>query len=237
MAQKIRVLRHWKQRFDPNAAFVFRKTTVWDGRTTFQAGDLVPEGLLPAHRLRRFWEAGRIELAEFDEPLRVDTGFNHAEDNPERAALLREVSVVSLGGNWYLVSYGDDDYKERGKEALDARLDAIRNQIVAEQAERAQQAERDAQTDHREGGAEGGAAVDGPPLSVAGAEKLTMAELKNYADPLGLKARSKRKLISKLMKAGVVGDLPDPAPAKDSDPEQTDVSPNPSESGPAGEEE
>lgn len=156
MARRIRPLRHWKQRFNPNARFIFRKQTRWDGSTTFQPGDEVPPGLLPPHKLRRFWEAGRVELAEFDEPRDVSTGFNHAEDNPERAQALGETSVTSLGGNWYLIKAADGrEFKERGKAKMNARLDELaaefealereRREAEAAEAERLKQAEEAAQ--------------------------------------------------------------------------------------------
>lgn len=216
MARRIRTLRHWKQQFQPNAAFVFRKTTVWDQNTTFLPGDPVPEGLLPAHRLRRYWEAGRIELAEFDEPLKVDSGFNHEEDDPERAAVLREVQVEAVGGNWFKVRYGDQTYKERGREALSARLDQLRDQIVTEQQAAAEAAAKGS----GEGGAGGGEAGDGTPLSATDARQLTIGELREIAEPHGIRGRSKAEIVESLQAAGVVG--PDYDPDHDPDPGQGD---------------
>ncbi len=65
---RVRTLRHWKQRFDKNAEFVFRRTKKWTGRE-YLPGDPIPEELAanPA-KLRRFWESNMIELAEFEEP-------------------------------------------------------------------------------------------------------------------------------------------------------------------------
>lgn len=66
--RKVRKLRHWKQRFDKNAAFIWRKAVNWNGEEV-QVADTIPQDLAdnPA-KLRRFWEAGIIELAEFEEP-------------------------------------------------------------------------------------------------------------------------------------------------------------------------
>jgi len=67
-AQRIRSLRHWKQRFDPNAAFVWRKNVIWAGEQ-MEAGMEIPEELAANRtKLKRFWESGYIELAEFEEP-------------------------------------------------------------------------------------------------------------------------------------------------------------------------
>ena len=66
-------LRHWKQRFEPGARFVFRRLTRWGDRA-YQPGDPIPEDLQQnTRRLRAMWDARRIELAEFPE-LNVKTG-------------------------------------------------------------------------------------------------------------------------------------------------------------------
>ena len=67
----VRKLRHWKQRYDEKAAFVWRKPTTYGG-VFFQGGSVIPPNIIESigrKKLKRFWEAGRIELAEFDEPL------------------------------------------------------------------------------------------------------------------------------------------------------------------------
>lgn len=64
----IRKLRHWKQRFDPNAAFICRRPMEW-AEKQYDVGDEIPEGLRENRtKLRLFWEAHRIELAEFEMP-------------------------------------------------------------------------------------------------------------------------------------------------------------------------
>ena len=61
-------LRHWKQRFDPNAAFVWRRNIEF-GPNHFKAGELIPQTLLDnKYKLRLFWEGKVIELALFDAP-------------------------------------------------------------------------------------------------------------------------------------------------------------------------
>jgi hypothetical protein len=87
----IRKLRHWKQHFDINAAFICRKVMVWEDET-YQPGDIIPEGLLADKgKLRRFWEAQWIELAEFEEPdvatgqveVRTDDDDDDDDDNDD----------------------------------------------------------------------------------------------------------------------------------------------------------
>ena len=78
MAQ-VRKLRHWKQRFDKNAKFIWRRKTEY-GDWTYEIGEAIPEELENnPTKLRRFWESKRIELAEFKAP-NVATGQNNNDD-------------------------------------------------------------------------------------------------------------------------------------------------------------
>lgn len=66
-------LRHWKQRFNKDAKFVWTRSILYAGATTV-AGEIVPDELSKnAIKLRRFWESGVIELKEFKAPD-VQTG-------------------------------------------------------------------------------------------------------------------------------------------------------------------
>lgn len=71
--RKVRKLRHWKQRFDKNAAFVWRKGLVYQGQRIVLGAPIPKELADSPTKLRRFWESGTIELAEFDAP-NVATG-------------------------------------------------------------------------------------------------------------------------------------------------------------------
>ena len=70
VVQTVGKLRHWKQRFDATAAFVWRRRITWaaDGRIAeFEIGTLVPDWVLKSMgrtKLSRFWESRVIELAE-----------------------------------------------------------------------------------------------------------------------------------------------------------------------------
>lgn len=101
----VRKLRHWKQQFDPRAKFVWRKNLRFAGEQMV-AGDIVPDGLLKPTKLRRFWESGIIELAEFETPD-VATGR-------PKAPVARH-----LGGGWYSIKFpGEDEpVKIKGREA------------------------------------------------------------------------------------------------------------------------
>ena len=45
MPRVLRKLRHWRQRFDPDATFIFRRSLRFNG-IDYQPGDLVPQDLL-----------------------------------------------------------------------------------------------------------------------------------------------------------------------------------------------
>lgn len=66
--RKVRKLRHWKQRYDKNAKFIWRKNILWNGKPVV-SGTSIPKELEAAPaKLRRFWESHIIELAEFEDP-------------------------------------------------------------------------------------------------------------------------------------------------------------------------
>ena len=66
-------LRHWKQRFTPGAAFVFRQASSWEGQV-YNPGDVIPVSLANnVRRLRTMWDARRIQLQHFPE-LDIATG-------------------------------------------------------------------------------------------------------------------------------------------------------------------
>lgn len=72
--KKIRTLRHWKQQYDPNARFVWRKAGVFEGKP-FKAGELMTkkqQATCGKAKLRRMWESSAIELAEFEPKDQVE---------------------------------------------------------------------------------------------------------------------------------------------------------------------
>ena len=65
---RVRRLRHWKQRFDPGVQFIWRRAVRWHGKLV-KTGDKIPKALAEhPTKLRRFWESGVIELANFEAP-------------------------------------------------------------------------------------------------------------------------------------------------------------------------
>lgn len=92
--------RHWRQRFDPNADFVFRRSVLFNGERV-QIGQPVDKTALGVrHRLRLWWEARIVELA----PAARPTG-----------------SVTPRGGPWFDVVLPDGSKQTvRGKAAAEA---------------------------------------------------------------------------------------------------------------------
>ena len=63
----VRKLRHWKQRYDEDAKFIWRRSVTWNG-VMVEVGTEVPEDLANNKaKLRRFWQSHIIELAVFEE--------------------------------------------------------------------------------------------------------------------------------------------------------------------------
>lgn len=78
--KRVRKLRHWKQQFDKNAKFIWRKPVLY-GASHAVVGDAIPEDLFNnKHKLRNFWEAQVIELSLFEEPKNI---LNPAAKEPE----------------------------------------------------------------------------------------------------------------------------------------------------------
>ncbi len=116
----VRRLRHWKQRFEKNAKFIFRRGMLY-GATQYKPGDDIPQILQdnPA-KLRRFWESGVIELAAFDEPD-VMTG---AITNDLPAG----ITVEQGKGSWFIITDGEETYKANGKKNLKALIERLKTE-------------------------------------------------------------------------------------------------------------
>ncbi len=68
MAKKISATRHWKQTFDKNADYVWRRV-VNLGKVKSVLGDPIPDSIKKSRvKLLRFWNAGIIERADFEAP-------------------------------------------------------------------------------------------------------------------------------------------------------------------------
>ena len=107
MTAIIRKLRHWKQRFDPKAEFIFRRASNWDNKQ-YRPGDKVPDSLKNNKRKLQFmWDAKRIELAEFKAPkstvppLKSKTDPVPAETN---GTGLPEGWSMDKKGNWSIIT-------------------------------------------------------------------------------------------------------------------------------------
>ena len=62
------MVRDWRQRFDPAANLVWRRTANWDG-VTQNVGDPIPADLRGwLNKLRVLWDTGYIELGPKPKP-------------------------------------------------------------------------------------------------------------------------------------------------------------------------
>ena len=133
--QVVRKLRHWKQRYDPHASFICRRRLQWGG-LKYEPGDPTPDGLAANKgKLRRFWEAGWIELAEFKAP-NVVTGLpmETPVEDPERPVEVLDgaetayaaVPQVERRGSWHVVTMPDgSERKALGRKKLNELLAEI----------------------------------------------------------------------------------------------------------------
>lgn len=107
-------IRHWKQRWDPTAEFVFAKRLRMGGGSGgafVVPGDPVTPEMrerMGVARLRRWWEAGVIQLAEFDPTVRGGKP---------------KAGIESNGRGWYTVTFADGETKRvRGKANAELEL-------------------------------------------------------------------------------------------------------------------
>ena len=110
MRRKVRTLRHWKQRFHKDAEFVWRRPVTYAGEGC-RPGDLIPNTLMANKaKLRRFWESGTIELAQFEEP-NVLTGQVESFEDRERQL---ELAHALTRANEAAADFADEDEDEEG---------------------------------------------------------------------------------------------------------------------------
>ena len=128
MVAIIRKMRHWRQRFDPKAEFIFRRARTYDGKT-YQPGEKIPKALKENRRKLLFmWEAKYIELAEWEAPK---TAFNSPPESKDPTKELAGVTVpdgytVEQAGPWYTVAAPDGTAKKvNGKKKLTAYLESL----------------------------------------------------------------------------------------------------------------
>ena len=141
MAQRVRKYRHWRQRFNPDAAFVLRRPLLIFGEPFPRGHRLSDEQVLAIGRtkIRRWWESKAIELADFaddavarpqrdenrpetprerqESPERVDSN-----DAPPKADKAPEIAIQDVGGSWYSVTIDGETTKVRGRAAVEALI-------------------------------------------------------------------------------------------------------------------
>ena len=119
-----RRLRHWKQRYEPNAAFIWRRRCLFGGKT-YEPGERIPAELAAnKSKLRRFWEGQIIELAEFEPPAPPAPVTETPAPAPETETPAPWAKVVKSGtSGWYTVTMPDgEEHKANGAKALKALL-------------------------------------------------------------------------------------------------------------------
>ena len=115
MTTKLRTLRHWKQRFDSeHADFIFRRRLLFNGQV-YEPGDVTPKELVENKgKLRRFWESGHIELADFDSEPKDESvdGFK-----------------VVQRGIWYIIETPQGQRKARGAKQFAKLIASLKKEL------------------------------------------------------------------------------------------------------------
>lgn len=154
MAARPRRLRHWKQQFDPNAQFIWRRATTFNG-VECVAGDVLSDAVIlkmGVNKLRRLWQSSRIELHQFEapptsHPLLPGGAPGQPSGDPQPTAAPpgtapseggteRNISIKHVGGPWFIVTIDGTEHKVRGrakaaelvgsKERVDLLLSSLR---------------------------------------------------------------------------------------------------------------
>lgn len=124
-------LRHWKQRWDPDAPLKFMKRLrMGDNpdKPFVYPGELVTDEMrekMGLARLRRWWDAGVLERADFDPTVRGGVGEVKAAPVVPRKSFA--VHIVPASKGWYEVTAGDrEPVKVRGKKKAEALANELR---------------------------------------------------------------------------------------------------------------
>jgi len=167
-SRPITKIRHWKEQFDPNGSFVWRRPTKIQGGMT-RIGDPLDAALVKAlgpARLKRLWKVGMIADANFEAPNVATGRVTESESGPEPVKVtsgpqneIPEGVTVEGAGGWYTVTDGDSSARVRGKEQLEQLLQTIRETRAAQaEADAKAAAEADAEAKTAVQNDEGGSA-------------------------------------------------------------------------------
>lgn len=125
----VRKLRHWRQRFRPEARFRWRRRIRFEGDWTEVGAELSEaqyERVRRTPKLQRLWESNTIELVEFTDRVRATPGGAQAEEpQPSESDAVEGLDIagdfVHQGGGWFLVKLADGGVgRVKGKDAAAA---------------------------------------------------------------------------------------------------------------------
>jgi len=129
-------MRHWKQRYSPDARLVFRKRMQLGacGVDMVHPGDEVTQEMKETfgrHRLRIWWEGGFLEIQEVEE-IETDPAGTPGEEVNEDDLTQEEIddaqpatNLEHVGAGWYDVTLQDGTVERvRGKVSAQLLLDS-----------------------------------------------------------------------------------------------------------------
>lgn len=175
-------LRHWKQRFDPKADFIFtrRMTLGLPGLERVEPGDVVPRGTIHPNRLRIWWRARVIAIK--------DWAPRAPAVQPKKLPPL-QARVEACGGGWFAVTVQGFDtapQRVRGRQAVDAllaELDAVEASTGALFASDAQGASTVEPDDEAQGARTGADAQDQDAGRPGKEEQMKPGEERDLEEP------------------------------------------------------
>lgn len=124
-------MRHWKQHWDPEAPLVFSKRMKLGvcGKEYVEPGDPVTPEIMEAlgpkakFRLKMWWQAGRVELADWTSP--EDAKRERTQTDPRLLAVTKPAPEPT-GRGWYAVRTPEGELRKvRGQKAAQQMLDEL----------------------------------------------------------------------------------------------------------------
>lgn len=148
MARHFTKFRHWKQRFDLNAEFIYRRRLLVGEKMKkhtvikdccpqqveervgvyVEQGDTVDKEFWGKHRLRRLWDSNAIELKDWKDPVLAQRKVGPQEASPlgdSQNTTTPPPDVQFIGCGWYGVTYEGKTYRVQGKEAAEEKAASL----------------------------------------------------------------------------------------------------------------
>lgn len=124
-------IRHWKEKFDADAEFVYAKTFKLGADLYVKPGDPVDKSMFGKNvkaRLRRWWDSRVIRRADFVAPASITSGRcgEIQTESAEPEAAVVGPAMEHIGGPWYVVKHGDQEIRVKGRSEAEKVMEDLR---------------------------------------------------------------------------------------------------------------